>query len=191
MTNQPYSPDPRISSTQEPYNDQTIYTPASPAPVEHDHTVHAYQDGNAYAQRRHEQYVDPDGNRVESQQEIIKDKNQERANARYWIASIVYFILGVLEVILGLRLLFRLLAANPENGFISFLYNLSYPFVAPFNGIFGNPGMNGSVFEVSTLIAMLVYALLAWGLVSLGRVLFAPNFSGSQNITTTRQRRFS
>jgi hypothetical protein len=97
----------------------------------------------------------------------------------------------VLEVVLFLRLLFRLLGANTANNFITFLYNLSHIFVGPFNGIFNDQtlGQTG-VFEVSTIIAMLVYALIAWGIVSLGRVVFAPQVSGRQSVVTTRRNRY-
>ncbi|MBA2394299.1 MAG: YggT family protein [Ktedonobacteraceae bacterium] len=147
--------------------------------------------GGAYAQSRHESYVDPAGNHVESQEEVFEDKNQSRANTRYWITTITYFILAVLEVILFLRLLFRLLGANTDNGFITFLYSLSHIFVGPFNGIFNDQALGrAGVFEVSTIIAMLVYALIAWGIVSLGRVVFAPQVSGHQRVVTTRRNRY-
>jgi hypothetical protein len=72
-----------------------------------------------------------------------------------------------------------------------FLYNLSHVFVVAFNGIFNDQALGKSVFETSTLIAMIVYALLAWGIVSLGRVIFAPNLSGRRSTTATRRSRYS
>jgi len=87
-----------------------------------------------------------------------------------------------------LRQSFRLLRANQDNSFTQLLYHLSQVFVAPFDGIFHDQALGTrSVFELSTLIAMLVYALLAWGLVALSRVVFAPNESGRQWVTTTRR----
>lgn len=69
-----------------------------------------------------------------------------------------------------------------------FLYNLSAVFVAPFNGSFHDQALGTrSVFELSTLIAMLIFALLAWGLVALSRLVFAPNDSGRQRFTTIRR----
>jgi len=70
-----------------------------------------------------------------------------------------------------------------------FLYNLSHIFVAPFNGIFNDQALGRSVFEISTLVAMLVYALIAWGIVSLGNLIFAPKYSGQRRISTTRRSR--
>ncbi len=147
---------------------------------------------SVHAHTQHESYVDPAGNQVEKREEVYEDTNQRRAYIRYWIATVTYFVLGVLEVILLLRFLFRLLGAYEGNSFIMFLYGLSHVFVAPFRGIFSNPVLSSkSVFEVSTLIAMLVYALLAWRVVSLGRVIFVPLPPGQQHITTTHRSRVS
>ncbi len=186
MSNQPYPYDPQRQNyqpAQPPYEGQV----APDANTVRD----ASMGGGAYAQSRHESYVDPAGNHVESQEEVFEDKNQSRANTRYWITTVTYFILAVLEVILFLRLLFRLLGANTDNGFITFLYSLSHIFVGPFNGIFNDQALGrAGVFEVSTIIAMLVYALIAWGIVSLGRVVFAPQVSGHQRVVTTRRNRY-
>ena len=102
----------------------------------------------------------------------------------------VYFVLGVLEVILVLRFVFRLLGAHQDSKFVMFLYNLSHMFVYPFNGIFNDQTIgSASVFEVSTLIAMLIYALIAWGLVALGRVIFAPSLTNDQRFILSRRSR--
>ena len=76
------------------------------------------------------------------------------------VQRVVWFILGILETVLGLRFLLRLIGANPNAGFAQFIYNLSYPFLIPFFNLVPTPATEGVVLEVSTLIAMLVYALL-------------------------------
>jgi hypothetical protein len=83
----------------------------------------------------------------------------------YRTRQIVYLILGILEVLLAIRLLLKLLDANPDAGFSSLIYGLTWPFVALFEGVFPEPGGHGSVLELSTVLAMIVYALLAWGIV--------------------------
>ena len=60
----------------------------------------------------------------------------------------------------------KLLGANPLAGFTSFIYGISYPFAAPFLSVFKITDVKGSVFEWTTL-AMLVYWLIAWGIVKL------------------------
>jgi hypothetical protein len=89
-------------------------------------------------------------------------------NWNIWRAeSIVYLILGVVEVLLVIRFILKLLAANPSAGFSSFIYNITAPLVAPFEGVFPSPTRNSSVVELASLLAMIVYALLAWGIVRL------------------------
>ena len=130
------------------------------------------------------------GQPVESRAEYVEDQNLMRANLRYWITRVVYFVLGVLEVIMALRFVFRLLGAHQTSTFVIFLYNLSHVFVYPFNGIFNDQTIGStSVFEVSTLIAMLIYALIAWGLVALGRVIFAPSLTNDQRFILSRRSR--
>lgn len=154
-----------------------------------DATVRSVATGGSYRESQHATYVDPAGNQVESRVEEYQDKNLSRANTRSWVVSIISFLLGVLEVLLALRFVFRLLGASQDNSFTQFLYNLSLVFVSPFNGIFHDQALGThSVFELSTLLAMLVFALLAWGLVALSRLVFAPNDSGRRRFTTTRSR---
>ncbi len=187
MNNQPYSSDPRYEGYQVPPEQAPTEEMSVRNPV--NNTVRNSQSDSSQVQSQRESYIDPQGNRIENQTEFYQDRNQQRANIRYWITRVVYFLLGVLEVILVLRFLFKLLGANAGNSFVVFLYNLSYIFAAPFSGIFNNPNIGNNVFEVTTIIAMIVYALIAWGLVSLGRLIFAPNYSGRQTYTATRRRR--
>src|SRR5262249_4308441 len=79
-------------------------------------------------------------------------------------SQIVMYLLRVLEVLLALRFFLKLFAANPGAGFTSFVYNISQPLVAPFTGVFGITVVNnppGSIFEWTTLLAMLVYWIIA------------------------------
>jgi hypothetical protein len=65
-----------------------------------------------------------------------------------------------------------LLGANTTNGFAQFIYNTSHPFAAPFFGLFHYNNINYGVsrFEVYTLVAMAVYAAVAWILAYLGNI---------------------
>jgi uncharacterized protein YggT (Ycf19 family) len=88
-----------------------------------------------------------------------------RSSGVYTLANLIYLLFGLLEAVLILRLLFELLAANAANGFVNFIYSLSGPFVAPFYGIFGQPAANGSVLDTATIVAIVIYAIVAWALV--------------------------
>lgn len=85
---------------------------------------------------------------------------------------VAWFIVGVITVIIALRFVLLLLGANREAGFTEFIYGLSSVFVAPFVGIFGEPTYGTAVFEISSLLAIVVYLLIGWGiakLLTLGR----------------------
>jgi hypothetical protein len=81
--------------------------------------------------------------------------------------QVIWYILGLIEVILGFRMTLKALGANPFNGFTSLIYTISDPLALPFRGILGTSVDKGSVFEWSTLIAAIVYLCIAWGLVYL------------------------
>lgn len=80
---------------------------------------------------------------------------------------IVWLIVGIINVIIALRFVFLLLGANRGASFTDFIYSLSAPFVAPFVGIFGEPVYGKSVFEVSSVLAIVIYLLLGWGIAKL------------------------
>ena len=169
MSYQPYPPEPEGQRYAPSPNDAP--TEAQPSPYG---ASYPYNNSGAKAPNSYQNYPNQPVNRYNRDEKGSVDDNLRRANIRSRITSITYFILGVLEVILLLRLLLRLLGANEVSGFVMFIYNLSHIFVGPFNGIFNDQTLGRSVFEASTLIAMIVYALIAWGIVSLGRVIFAP-----------------
>ncbi|HEY5516981.1 MAG TPA: hypothetical protein VIL15_01800 [Coriobacteriia bacterium] len=83
-----------------------------------------------------------------------------------WV-RVVYYVFGVIEVILAMRFVLLLLGANKEAGFVSFVHNLSTPFMVPFDAVFKTQSAAGSSFELSSLLALAVYALIGWGIVSL------------------------
>lgn len=81
--------------------------------------------------------------------------------------QIVWYVLGVLEVLLAFRFLLKLFAANPSAGFSAFIYGASYPFAVPFLSVFRITQVEGSVFEWTTLLAMIVYWIIAVGIIRL------------------------
>ena len=82
---------------------------------------------------------------------------------------VIWFVAGVILILLAFRFVLSLLGANTTNGFANFIYTTSHPFVAPFFSLFKYNIINYGVsrFEVYTLFAMLVYAAVAWLLTTL------------------------
>jgi hypothetical protein len=86
------------------------------------------------------------------------------------IYQVIWYVLGVIETLLVFRIVLKALGANPTSGFANLIYSLSNPLALPFRGIFPTPVVEGSVFEWSTLIAGIVYLVLAYGLVYLFQI---------------------
>lgn len=108
--------------------------------------------------------VSQDGNATVQRQTVSKTHKMS-----YIVLAqrIVWLIVGIVNVLIGLRFIFLLLGANPDAGFTDFVYSVSAPFVAPFVGIFGEPVYGKSVFEISSLLAILIYVLIGIGIAKL------------------------
>ena len=87
---------------------------------------------------------------------------------------LIYFFFGILEILLAFRLLLKLAGASLSSAFVRGIYAISGIFILPFEGIFRRGFAQGvettSVLEPSTIVAILVYILLAWGIVKLVRI---------------------
>lgn len=81
--------------------------------------------------------------------------------------QIVWYLLSLLEVLLAFRFVLKLTGANPAAGFTDFVYDLSWPFVGPFLAVFPRTVVEGSIFEWTTLLAMVVYWMVAMAIVHL------------------------
>ena len=109
--------------------------------------------------------VSDDGSVTNTTRRVDDDTSPADEPATYTAARVIWFIAGVIITLLTLRFLLVLLGANQANGFVSLIYSLSYPFAVPFFGIFSYNVQYGIArFEVSTLVAIAIYALIAWGL---------------------------
>jgi YggT family protein len=95
-------------------------------------------------------------------------------NAFAWVINSISRLGGALEILLGARLILRLLGANSQNEFAQWINNLSAPFVAPFSTLFVNPtlGSKANVLDINIIIAMVIYALLIYSAVSLVKFVF-------------------
>lgn len=87
---------------------------------------------------------------------------------------LIYFAFGLLESLLAFRLILKLTGASMSSGFVSTIYGLTGIFILPFEGIFKRwfaQGVGtGAVLEPSTLVAIVVYIFLGWGIVKLVRI---------------------
>lgn len=81
--------------------------------------------------------------------------------------QLIWYVLGVMEVLLAFRFILRMVGANALSSFVMFIYNVTNPLVIPFQGIVRDYVYITGVIEWATVIAAFVYAILAWGIIYL------------------------
>lgn len=91
----------------------------------------------------------------------------EKKKTIFRMYQIIWYILAIIEVLLAFRVALKALGANEVSPFVSLIYTLSDIFAYPFLGILRTTVSGNSVFEWSTIIAAIVYALIAYGIVHL------------------------
>ena len=109
-------------------------------------------------------------NEVDAEEWVTTATPSAWSMARGWMGFLATFIgiaLAAVEVILGFRLGFLIANANPNNGFVDFIYDISRPLTDPFQGIVSNRSVDGGVFEPASIIAMLVYLIAGILLIAL------------------------
>lgn len=92
--------------------------------------------------------------------------NSRSTKPLYRGTQIIWYILGIVEVLLAFRFILKFLGANPA-GFTNFIYGITYIFAAPFLNVFRLTKVSGSIFEWTTLLAMLVYWIIAIGIIKI------------------------
>ncbi len=85
----------------------------------------------------------------------------------YYSTQIVWYTLGVIETLLAFRFVLKIFDANPNAFFVSLIYGISDVLVIPFLGVFGTTEVETGVIEWTTLLAMLVYWIVAFGFIRL------------------------
>jgi hypothetical protein len=99
----------------------------------------------------------------------------EEGRYNFRAAAVVGFIAGFVDILIAARFLGKLFGASAQSAFVNFIYSVSGPLVAPFQGIFGNGGSKVNSFETADLVALVVYAVIGWGIVMLIRIATAPH----------------
>ena len=95
-------------------------------------------------------------------------ESTKKVSGRVVLQRIIYYVAGIVVVLLAFRIALLLLAANQGSPFVDFIYAVSGFFAGPFYGIFSyQPTYGQSTFEISSVVAILVYALIALGVAKL------------------------
>jgi hypothetical protein len=113
------------------------------------------------------------------------EQGRSQRVATFKATQIIWLLLGLLEAVIALRVVFKLIGVNASNAFATLLYSLTNLFVAPFASLTGAPASGGMILEISSILAMIVYLLIGWGLERIVNVVFyRPRGPISVNQTT-------
>lgn len=93
---------------------------------------------------------------------VVADTAADRLSTLDLATRLIWFLTGLLLAGLIARFLLKVTAANAGSSFVAFVYNSTGPFVAPFRGIFSDSASGNAVLEVSTIVAIIVYAVIAF-----------------------------
>lgn len=97
---------------------------------------------------------------------------------------LVYYFFGAVETLLVFRFILKLAGASLNSWFVSIIYTLSKLFTMPFDGMFRRITAEGfettSVFEPSTIVAIIVYGIIAIGIVKLIRISSGEKIEGGE-----------
>ena len=110
--------------------------------------------------------------RVSEVRTTQREPEREQRIFTFKATQLVWLLFGVLEALIALRIGLKLFGANPGSPVAAFLYGFTDLFLWPFTGLLGTPQAAGFVLELSSVVAMLVYALIAWALERLIWVIF-------------------
>ncbi|HKI54842.1 MAG TPA: hypothetical protein VJ987_12015 [Anaerolineales bacterium] len=97
--------------------------------------------------------------------EVRTSQSEPERNQRIFTfkaTQLVWLVFGILEGMIALRIGLMLIGANASAPIVALIYGFTSLFLFPFTGLISSPTVGGLVLEISSLFAMLIYALIAW-----------------------------
>jgi len=111
-------------------------------------------------------------NRVSEVRTTQKEPEREQRIFTFKATQLVWLVFGILEVMILLRIALKVLGANAASPIATFIYGFTDLFLLPFKGLTATPAAGGMVLEISSLIAVVIYALIAYALAKIIWVIF-------------------
>jgi hypothetical protein len=101
-------------------------------------------------------------NRVSAVRTSQNEPEREQRIFTFKATQLIWLLFGILEALIALRIGLMLIGANPGSPIVALIYSFTGLFLFPFTGLIGSPSAGNMVLELSSLFAMLIYALIAW-----------------------------
>ena len=106
--------------------------------------------------------------------QVITDRSVSvaRPSGSTVAARIVALLFGLIQLVIGLRILFLLLNAREGNAIVAGILDVSRPLVAPFEGIFQTNALQagGSVLDIAAVVALIGWTVIELIILAFKRV---------------------
>lgn len=112
-----------------------------------------------------------------------REPGQEQRVFTFKLTQLVWLGLGILETLIVLRIALKLIAANPDSPIVALIYGFTSLFLFPFEGMTQTPAVGGMVLELSSMFAMVIYALIGWAVERIIWVIFYRPRGNSVSVT--------
>jgi len=125
--------------------------------------------------------------------DTVVDSAADRAAAVDWVTRVVWFVIGLMDVLIAIRFVLLATGANEDAGFAKLIYGLTGWMVAPFANLFGSnlvyPGAaNTAVIEWASLVAIVVYLLVGLLITKIAQLMLGTNRTTGTVYSETQRR---
>jgi len=103
-------------------------------------------------------------NRVSETRTSQSEPEREQRIFSFKATQFIWLAFGILEALIALRIGLKLIGANPASPIVALIYGFTYLFLFPFEGLVTSPTFGNMVLELSSMFAMVIYGLIAWGI---------------------------
>ena len=103
-------------------------------------------------------------NRVSEVRTSQREPEREQRIFSFKATQLIWLCFGILEAMIALRIGLKLIGANADSPIVALIYGFTSLFLFPFTGLIGSPTAGSMVLELSSMFAMLVYALIGWAI---------------------------
>lgn len=100
--------------------------------------------------------------RVERKERVVTSTGVGRRWLAVLIGRFIWVVFGIASGLIVIRIILRLIDADPAAPIANFIYRITDVFLWPFYGLVAEPSIGGRVFELSSVIAVIVYVFLSW-----------------------------
>lgn len=111
-------------------------------------------------------------NRVSEVRTSQNEPEREQRIFTFKASQLIWLAFGILEGLIILRIGLKLIGANPESPVVTLIYGITGLFLIPFAGLIGSPTLGGMELEISSMFAVVVYALISVALERLVWLIF-------------------